>query len=91
VKAEKTVLINGVEAQCSGVNRIDDLGAAHALSKSVCFGFLAGPPPRGRVGAGAIFFLDILRSDAKIQYAAENWHSLFSAAKQNLGGTHENS
>ena len=34
----EAVLINGVEVQCSGVNCIDDLGAAHALSKSVCFG-----------------------------------------------------
>ena len=34
----EAVLINGVEVQCSGINCIDDLGAAHALSKSVCFG-----------------------------------------------------
>ena len=40
----EAVLINGVEVQCSGVNCIDDLGAAHALSKSVCFGCIECRP-----------------------------------------------
>ena len=40
----EAVLINGVEVQCSVVNCIDDLGAAHALSKSVCFGCIECRP-----------------------------------------------
>ena len=51
----KAVLINGVEAQCSGVNRIDDLGAAHALSKSVCFGCIECRPSVVEFAHGCCF------------------------------------
>ena len=51
----EAVLINGVEVQCSVVNCIDNLGAAHALSKSVCFGCIECRPSVVEFAHGCCF------------------------------------